>query len=199
MAAAALIGFAALLLLAFGVRTAVHARRTATTGWVVPPTAAARVGDGLFMVGALGALGTLLSPALVLADLLEPSYDALTTEIVGTVLLTVGATIALVAQAQMGTVWRAGIDLSRDDPLLTHGLFRTVRNPFYLGVILASAGVTLMVPTGVALASWAALVIGCSIDVRLVEEPHLRAAHGADYERYAAATPRFVPSIRDGP
>ncbi|MGH8986791.1 MAG: methyltransferase family protein [Acidimicrobiia bacterium] len=80
--------------------------------------------------------------------------------------------------------------------LVCHGLFRVVRNPFYLGIILAVAGVVLMVPSVVAALGWIAVVLGCEIDVRLVEEPHLSKALGPRYREYAAAaTGRFLPGL----
>jgi protein-S-isoprenylcysteine O-methyltransferase Ste14 len=113
----------------------------------------------------------------------------------GAAVLAAGAVFALVAQTQMGRSWRAGIDLSNDDALITRGLFGIVRHPFYAGSIAASAGVFLMVPNLVTLAGWAAVLVGCEIDVRLVEEPHLHATRGDAYSDYAERVPRFVPHV----
>lgn len=161
----------------------------------MPPTGAALAGDTLFT---LGALGTLVSPALVVADALAPisSLDSLAMAGIGAAMLAVGATIALVAQAQMGAAWRAGIDTSDEYPLVTHGVFRFVRNPFYVGMSLASLGAALMAPTVAGFIAWTVLVIGCNIDVRFVEEPHLHAAHGATYQCYTEETGRFLPRRR---
>ncbi|MCZ7530606.1 MAG: isoprenylcysteine carboxylmethyltransferase family protein [Acidimicrobiia bacterium] len=199
MAIGALIGFSTLVVLAFGFRTVLHRRRTGRTGWLVSPTSAARVGDGL---ATIGVFGTLLAPTLHLLDIGAPldassdTTDGAFLGSVGLVLLIIGSVTALVAQAQMGTAWRAGIDLSANVPLVRSGLFAVVRNPFYLGFIVASAGVVLMVPGMVSLVGWMALVAGCEIDVRLVEEPHLRSVHPAEYAEYVEHTPRFVPIPR---
>ena len=106
-----------------------------------------------------------------------------------------GAASALVAQSQMGVAWRAGINVSEQHGLVRRGLFSVVRNPFYLGMITASFGVALMVPNIAALVGWAAVTVGCEIDVRLVEEPHLRAVHGEVFAAYQRSTPRFVPRL----
>lgn len=192
MSAGALAGFVALVVAAFGLRTVLHRRRTGTTGWLTPPSPAAWVGDGLF---ALGAGGTAAAPALDLFDVLGQIglFDKLAVAAAGAALLAGGAALALTAQAQMGAAWRAGIELSSSYDLVRGGMFRVVRNPFYVGVILASAGVALMVPNFVSFAGGVALVLGCQIDVRLVEEPHLRAVHGKAFLRYEASVPRFVP------
>lgn len=193
MATVALGGFAGLLATAFGWRTFLHHRRTGMSGWLTPPTPAAWVGDGLFTAGALA---TLAAPALDLTGMLRPApaLDRRPVKVCGALLLAAGAAIALRAQAQMGATWRAGIDLA-DDQLVTEGPFRLTRNPFYTGMIVASAGVVMMVPNLASLTGLAALVAGSEVDVRLVEEPHLRAAHGDTYNTYTAAVPRFLPRL----
>lgn len=190
----ALSGFAGLVVAAFGVRTFVHRRHTGSSGWLVPPTPAAWAGDGLFTVGLAG---TLVGAALDVAGVIEP-VDALDTAVVavlGSALLSGGAFVALTAQAQMGAAWRAGIDVSPGDALVQRGWFGFVRNPFYLGMMLASAGAAFLTPSLLSAAAWASLVAGCETDVRLVEEPHLLAAHSAGYGRYAARVGRFLPLV----
>lgn len=196
MAAVAFGGFAGLLSTAFGWRTVLHRRRTGMSCWLAPPTPAAWVGDGLFTAGALA---TLAAPGLDLAGVLRPArfLDRRPVKVCGAVLLAAGAALALRGQAQMGSTWRAGIDLA-DDQLVTQGPFRLVRNPFYTGMILASSGVSMMVANVASLTGLAALVAGSEVDARLVEEPHLRATHGATYDTYAAAVPRFLPSLHGG-
>lgn len=192
MAAAALIGYGTLLIVAFGVRSVLHRLRTRSSGWIGPPTPAAAVGDGLF---AAGVLATLTAPML---DLVGASWTigalhGMAIHLVGAAVLAAGSSIAVAAQAQMGTAWRAGIDLS-DDQLVRRGLYDVVRNPFYLGMMMAAVGVAGMTANGLAFLGAAAIAAGCEVDVRLVEEPHLRATHADTYESYMAATPRFVPN-----
>jgi hypothetical protein len=50
MSVAALRGFAAFLVAAFGVRTIIHYRRVGRSGWLTSPTPMARAGDGLFIL-----------------------------------------------------------------------------------------------------------------------------------------------------
>jgi protein-S-isoprenylcysteine O-methyltransferase Ste14 len=114
----------------------------------------------------------------------------------GAVLLGAGAIVAIVAQSQMGRAWRAGIELSTRHELVVGGLFGIVRNPFYTGILTASAGVVLMTPNVTSIAGWLALLIGSETDVRMVEEPHLRSVHGPEYATYEHSTPRFLPSPR---
>jgi protein-S-isoprenylcysteine O-methyltransferase Ste14 len=158
------------------------------------PSPAARVGDGLFT---LGSVATLAGPASDLAGSVGrfAALDRPSVRVAGVVLIATGAAVALQAQADMGTAWRAGIDLD-DDELVIDGLFSAVRNPFYSGMIAAAVGVCLIAANPVAMIGAAALVAGSEIDVRCVEEPHLRAAHGDQFDRYVASVPRFIPRLR---
>jgi protein-S-isoprenylcysteine O-methyltransferase Ste14 len=194
-AVVSLVGYSTLLAIAFGVRTVLHRRRTGATGWLTPPTPAAWVGDGLF---SLGVVAIVAAPTLDLVATLNVlrALDHFATQLVGTALFAVGAAIALVAQSQMGVAWRAGINASEQHDLVRRGLFSVVRNPFYLGMITASFGVALMVPNVAAVVGWVAVTVGCEIDVRLVEEPQLRAAHGEVFAAYRRSTPRFVPYLQ---
>jgi len=79
--------------------------------------------------------------------------------------------------------------------LVTRGVFRTVRNPIFTGMIVVSIGGALMVPNAAALAGVALLALALEIHVRYVEEPHLLATHGEPYRRYASFAGRFVPLI----
>lgn len=195
MAVAALAGYGLLLMLAFGLRTVLHVRRTGASGWMRPPTAAAWAGDGLFTVGVAAVAA---GPASHLLD--APGrlgvIDGLAVNGVGALLLAAGAVVALVAQHQMGPAWRAGLDVAERDELVVHGLFRFVRNPFYSGMLTASLGVALMAPHVASIAGCLAMAVGCAIDVRRIEEPHLRKVHGEAYADYERSTPRFLPRLR---
>ena len=95
----------------------------------------------------------------------------------------------------MGASWRIGVDAGEVTALVTSGVFRTVRNPIFTGMILTSVGTALMVPNAAALAGVALLALGLEIHVRYVEEPHLLAVHGDPYHRYANSAGRFVPRV----
>ena len=70
-----------------------------------------------------------------------------------------------------------------------------MRNPVFTAIVTAFAGMTLAVPNVIALAGLGAFTLGVQLQVRRVEEPHLRREHGQAYERYAAGVGRFVPGI----
>ncbi len=77
--------------------------------------------------------------------------------------------------------------------LVAHGLYRFVRNPMYIGVLLLLLGEILIYrSTAVlvyALAVWALF----HLFVTLYEEPALTRKFGPAYRKYCAATPRWLP------
>lgn len=88
-----------------------------------------------------------------------------------------------------------GIPLPIDHPkqLVVSGLYRYVRNPMYLGVLLFLLGEALFLqyPAFVLYtAVWFAFV---NLFVLLYEEPNLRRKFGHSYAGYTAAVGRWVP------
>jgi protein-S-isoprenylcysteine O-methyltransferase Ste14 len=77
--------------------------------------------------------------------------------------------------------------------LVVAGLYRYVRNPQYVGVVLVVVGEALL--TGmVALFGYAALLaVGYHLFVSYYEEPTLGRQFGEPYARYQKAVPRWLP------
>jgi protein-S-isoprenylcysteine O-methyltransferase Ste14 len=80
--------------------------------------------------------------------------------------------------------------------LVAVGLYRYVRNPMYVGVVVTLIGEALFFESrsiGIyAAAAW--LVF--HLFVVLYEEPHLEGAFGAEYEKYRNTVPRWIPRLR---
>jgi protein-S-isoprenylcysteine O-methyltransferase Ste14 len=99
----------------------------------------------------------------------------------------------------MGESLRIGVDPAERTALVTDGPFRWVRNPIYSAMLVYVAGIVLLVPNVVSLVAFVSLALGMDLHVRLVEEPYLRATHGASYAGYASRVGRFLPGIGKGP
>lgn len=190
MTAAALSGYGLLIIVAFGVRTVLHYRLTGEHGWLLASSGVGIVADSAFTLGVLASLG---GPLLTVFGVIETAQPPIILAIGGLLLLYGGAAIALVAQAQLGEAWRAGVDVHASSPLVAGGLYRFSRNPFYVGVILASAGVALIVPEVTTTLGLVLVSAGSFIDAKYVEEPALRRGFGESYEQYRERTPRFLP------
>ena len=76
---------------------------------------------------------------------------------------------------------------------MTAGVFGSVRNPIFTAMLIATAGLVLLVPNVVSVAALVVLVGALEVQVRLVEEQYLRATHGAVYATHLSTIGRFVP------
>ena len=77
--------------------------------------------------------------------------------------------------------------------LVARGLYRFVRNPMYVGVLLAILGQALWF--GSAATLWYAMVAALFFHLFVVfyEEPTLRRKFGESYTEYAKSVPRWMP------
>ena len=101
--------------------------------------------------------------------------------------------ITMIAQLQMGDAWRIGVDASERTELVTHGMFALSRNPIYSGVLLLGIGFVILVPHALTACFALLSLAGIELQVRKVEEPHLRNVHGQSYESYCQSVGRFLP------
>ena len=106
-----------------------------------------------------------------------------------------GTALTISAQQAMGASWRIGVQETERTDLVTGGLFTVVRNPSFTAMAITQTGMTLIVPTVPSVAALVCLLAAVHLQVRLIEEPYLAAAHGESYRRYAARTGRFVPGV----
>lgn len=197
MSAVALGLYLAFLAVAFGLRAWVQYQCTGDHGLrglsggggPIAWSGAALLLTGVVLAGAAPAaqlLGIVESPGIV---------DAPWSGEAGLTLALVGTAVTVVSQHQMGASWRVGVDAGEKTSLITVGLFGLVRNPVFTGMVLAAAGLLLMVPNFISAAAFTSLLAGVEIQVRCVEEPYLARLHGARYLSYARAVGRFLPWV----
>jgi protein-S-isoprenylcysteine O-methyltransferase Ste14 len=108
-------------------------------------------------------------------------------------LLLAGAALALVGGLIRG--W-AACTIRKNQVLTTNGPYAYTRNPLYLGSFLVGLGVVL--GSGSVYLRVVFLVFFAVVYRRTIrdEERHLEGLFGDEFRRYAAAVPRFVPSLR---
>jgi protein-S-isoprenylcysteine O-methyltransferase Ste14 len=124
----------------------------------------------------LGGWSLLHTPALVSA---------------GWLLLLISLAWLLVAQAQMGSSWRIGIDAGHVTALVERGLFRVSRNPIFLAMRVNLLGLFCVYPAAATLAVLVAGEILMQVQTRL-EERHLASLHGVSYAAYCARVRRWL-------
>jgi protein-S-isoprenylcysteine O-methyltransferase Ste14 len=77
--------------------------------------------------------------------------------------------------------------------LVVSGLYRYVRNPMYVGVLLVLLGEALLFASVSLLIYAAAFFVGAHLFIVLYEEPTLRRRFGESYERYTRTVQRWLP------
>ena len=77
--------------------------------------------------------------------------------------------------------------------LLSDGPFRRTRNPLYLGTLLHTIGILLLMPPAGALFTIAAIWV-LQVRLALAEEPFLEQRFGQPYRNYLSRVPQFLPS-----
>jgi protein-S-isoprenylcysteine O-methyltransferase Ste14 len=193
MSVLALLLLVAWLALAAGLRGYLHHRHT---GHVAVPAAVER-GSARWWARMWGTVGLALAFAAPLADiaglprLLVPGGAV--SGILGAAVVVGGTVATLLAQWSMGSAWRPDVDADEKSVLITTGPFLVVRNPVLASTVLTMLGLAVMVPNVLSVVMLLAVITSVEIQVRRVEEPYLRAAHGDSYLRYAERTGRFVP------
>ncbi|MDW3221089.1 MAG: isoprenylcysteine carboxylmethyltransferase family protein [Acidimicrobiales bacterium] len=196
MNTAALVLFGVWFVVIFVVRSLVQKRDTGDSG-IRPGAFAAdasiveRVAYVLLLVAFAGAVG---APIAAMAGV-EPLWDNDALRWVGVVVAVAGIGLTYAAQVGMGSEWRIGIDRTEVTGLVTSGVFGLVRNPIFTAMIFTAVGFAVMVPNVIAVIAVVCLVVAIEMQVRFVEEPHLRRLHGTGYGQYAAEVGRFVPLI----
>ena len=146
----------------------------------------------VFTVAAPGTTGVLLPWLIVRGGARPESWGAM--RIVAIVIAVVGAMIyarCVWDFARRGRGTPAPIDAPR--VLVVQGLYRYVRNPMYLGVLLVIVAQALFFRSG-ALAAYAAVwLLVVHLFTVLYEEPTLLRLFGESYERYRRAVRRWLP------
>lgn len=97
----------------------------------------------------------------------------------------------IVAQFQMSTSWRIGINYEETTKLIDHGLFGVSRNPIFLGVLISYVGTFLVIPNALTFSLMAITFISIQVQVRM-EEEYLQNVHGEEYSEYQKKVRRWI-------
>ncbi|OHU78687.1 methyltransferase family protein [Mycobacteroides chelonae] len=149
-------------------------------------------------VGFIAAIiAALFAPILQLAGLIAPlpALDHQSLQVAGIALAATGIVATVGAQQTMGESWRVGVDTRETTTLVSSGVFGWVRNPIFTAMLTFAAGSVLMTPNLLALSGFVLLAASIELQVRVVEEPYLLAAHGKTYRDYGSRVGRFLPGI----
>ncbi|MBL7976762.1 MAG: isoprenylcysteine carboxylmethyltransferase family protein [Bacteroidetes Order II. Incertae sedis bacterium] len=144
----------------------------------------------LILLLGMGALYAFFPPAV---DYLLPVWYIRKPimQVLGLFLLFASLIWIVVAQQQMASSWRIGIDEKNNTNLVTTGVFAHSRNPIFLGMLFTLLGLFFVLPNALSFAILCTGFVTIHVQVRL-EEAWLRHTQGLAYEEYCRKTRRWV-------
>jgi len=81
--------------------------------------------------------------------------------------------------------------------LVVRGLYRVMRNPMYVGIVLILIGENVLFESGLLLLYAGLVWVAFHLFVTQYEEPTLKQKFGASYDEYCRAVPRWILKLRD--
>jgi protein-S-isoprenylcysteine O-methyltransferase Ste14 len=149
----------------------------------------------VFLV-AIQLLGAALLDLLGFCDrrgiLVLPEIEAL--RLTGLGLTVLGGGIMFRSVLDLGRQYSAEVTIQEGHRLVTHGLYRVIRHPRYLGLIVLVLGSALVYRAWVGIAASVVLVPALLWRIR-DEEAMLEREFGAEWEAYCKRTKRLLPRI----
>ena len=148
-----------------------------------------------WVIGALGVIGLLSAWLPAYTDRKELwTIDGDTVRWIGVVLYAAGGALRLWPVFVLGGRFSGLVAIQPGHTLVTDGIYRTIRNPSYLGLLVLSLGWALAFRSlaGVLLV---ALMIPPLIARIRSEETLLRSQFGEEYAAYCARTWRLFPAL----
>jgi len=112
-----------------------------------------------------------------------------------TLIITLGLGIRFTSVVSLGKAFSANVAIRTSQTLNTSGLYRLVRHPSYLGLVL------IFLAVGLHSRHWLSLCVAvvpptAALLYRIhIEEIALNSAFGPDYAAYSARTKRLIPGI----
>ena len=144
---------------------------------------------------AFGVIGLLLGYLPALTDRLDVmTIDGEAVRWLGVALYAAGGALRIAPVFVLQERFSGLVALQPGHQLVTDGLYGVIRNPSYLGLLVASLGWALAFRSGVGVVLTACLLPPLIARIR-AEEALLAEAFGAQYEAYRARTWRLVPGL----
>ena len=112
----------------------------------------------------------------------------------GFVLFVLGGVLRIAPVFVLGRRFSGLVAIQPDHRLVTDGLYGTVRNPSYLGLVINALGWSLAFRSGVGVALTVLMLVPLVARMQ-AEERLLSEQSGAEYEAYRARTWRLIPYV----
>jgi len=111
--------------------------------------------------------------------------------ILASILLLVNVIIALLSLLHLKESWRVGVIEGQKTELITTGIYKFTRNPYFVSYLLMFAAYTILLQNLVLLSL---SFVGFFLIHKMItkEEEYLYASHGSDYSNYKKKIPRYI-------
>lgn len=151
--------------------------------------------DNRWVLAAFGASGFLLAYLPALTDRLDVwTFGGEAVRWFGVVLYVAGGVLRIWPVFVLGKRFSGLVAIQPGHTLVTGGIYRHIRNPSYLGLLVNSIGWACAFRSGVGLLLVALMLVPLVARIRS-EEALLRAQFGAEYDAYFARTWRLLPGV----
>ncbi|MBN1619246.1 isoprenylcysteine carboxylmethyltransferase family protein [candidate division WOR-3 bacterium] len=109
----------------------------------------------------------------------------------GAFFIAIGLLFSIVASLNLGKSWRIGIDSNEKTELVTCGVYKFSRNPYFLAYDIVIIGTSLCSPSLLLfLLSTTTIILFHFLIIK--EEKYLETKHGNDYRKYKKETRRYL-------
>lgn len=122
------------------------------------------------------------------------TLDGETMRWAGLVAMIAGSILRLVPVFILGRRFSGLVAIQQGHTLVTDGLYKTIRNPSYLGLIVSSLGWVLVFRSGAGIVLVALMMVPLVARMN-AEEKLLHEHFGSQYDAYCAHTWRLIPGI----
>jgi protein-S-isoprenylcysteine O-methyltransferase Ste14 len=112
----------------------------------------------------------------------------------GALLFIIGGTLRLWPVFVLGKRFSGLVAIQPGHSLVTDGIYRNLRNPSYLGMLITAVGWALAFRSGIGLLLAALTMIPLIARIHS-EEALLRAQFGSEYEAYCSRSWRLIPGV----
>lgn len=151
--------------------------------------------DNRWVLAAFGVSGFLLAYLPALTDRLDFwTFGGEAVRWIGVVLYIVGGVLRIWPVFVLGKRFSGLVAIQLGHTLVTDGIYRRIRNPSYLGLVVNSVGWALAFRSGVGLLLVVLTMVPLVARIRS-EEALLRTQFGTEYDAYCARTWRLLPGV----
>jgi protein-S-isoprenylcysteine O-methyltransferase Ste14 len=134
-------------------------------------------------------LGYLSAPPISEYLLILFSSNLLT--IIGSVLITLGLIMSTVASITLKKSWRIGIDENKKTELITNGIYKISRNPYFLSYDLVLIGMVFCLLSPFLILAVLITIVLFHLMI-LKEENYLEKQHQDNYRQYKKEVRRYI-------